>query len=118
MKDKNLVHIMFEREEGIDGKKSLLQTQIGLLRIAGYLKKYHALRKKELQVRAKLSARIKRTSTNLKKIQATLPQIRIHKKDMIRHEINAEIPEQEIEYDSGIESQLREIQEKLNSLQR
>jgi len=115
MKNENLVHIKLEYDEAVDGKKDLLLTQMNLLKITRAVKVYYSLKKKESQTKLKLSKKLRSTNNFLKKIKTNLPQIRVRK------EINAHSkkkPKREkIEYDRGIEDQLLDIQDKLNSLQ-
>lgn len=120
MKNENLIHIKLEYEEAFQSKKDILSSEMNLLRIAKMIKKYRFLRQEELEIKLKLHRKIKEIITNIKKMQTTLPKLKIPeilKKDKEIEEPD-KIPIREPEYDESLESQLQEIQDKLNSLQK
>jgi len=114
MKENNVIHIKFEYLEAIEAKKDILQTEISLLKIAKKINAYQELRKQELKTKIKFLSKLKGTQANIKKIQRNLPEIEIVKT------IPASIktPKSKITYDKDIENELRNIQAKLNTLQK
>lgn len=121
MTSENLIHIKFEFEEALQSKRDALETEMELLKAARAVKKYRTLRLKELKVKASLYQRLKETKSNLKKLEQILPKIKIPKiledKDYEKM-FETEKTSKEKLHDKDIESQLREIQEKLSALQR
>ena len=119
MKNENLIHVKLEYEEALQSKKNILSSEMNLLRIARMIKKYRLLRSEELKIKLKLHRKIKETLTNIRKTQLTLPKLEIPeilKKDKEIEE-PAKPPIKENQYDKSLESQLQEIQDKLNSIQ-
>lgn len=119
MKNENLIHVKLEYGEALQSKKDVLSSEMNLLRIAGIIKKYRILRLEELKIKSKLYRKIKEVITNMGKIQITLPTLKIP--EILKKTEEIEEPEiqiKEIPYDASLESQLQEIQDKLNSLQR
>ena len=117
MKNENPIHIKLEYTEAISGKRDILLIQMTLLKIARAIKTYHSLRKKESQTKLKLFKQLKDANNIIKKIQTTLPKIRINKR--IKDEYQEKKPRKgRLEYDKGIEDQLLDIQAKLRALQR
>lgn len=106
---------MFEYEEAMNAKRDFLQTEISLLKIAKIMKVYQILRKKELQTKVKLAAKMRGTETNIKKIQKILPQIQTTE---VKIHPSSKIQKKRIKYDQGIEDELRDIQNQLDALQR
>ena len=117
MKNENLIHIKLEYEEVIQLKKGFLSSEMNLLKIAKSIKKYRFLRLEELKTKLKLYKKIKEIKNNITKLQIILPKIKIPeilKKGKGSEEIEKKIKEKQ--YDKGLESQLREIQNKLKAL--
>jgi len=126
MKSENLIHIKLEYSEAVQGKKDVLSSQMGILKIAKILKRYHALRSEELQTKTKLHTKLVEMQTSMRKMQTILPHVKIPE---ILQQIHEEIPEEreriehriarvkEQNYDEELENQLAEIQSKLRSLQ-
>ncbi|MBU2562704.1 MAG: hypothetical protein KKF68_03525 [Nanoarchaeota archaeon] len=122
MKGENLIHIKLEYNEAVKSKKEVLQSEINLLKIAQVIKRYNFLRAEELRLKEKLHKKLKEAITNIKKLQTVLPKIKIpsilREEDIETKKVKEKhiILEKEY-YDGSVESQLREIQNKLNSLQ-
>ena len=120
MKNENLIHVKLEYGEALQSKRDTLSSEMNLLRIAKMIKKYRLLRLEELKIKLKLHRKIKEIITNIKKIQTTLPILKIPeilKKDKEIEEPD-KLPIKEKQYDESLESQLQEIQDKLNLLQK
>lgn len=114
----NSVHVKLDMEEALKAKKDILNSQKDILKIYRRINRYKELRVKEIDLKAFLYKKIKETKSLLKKLRDLLPRPEIPeiaKKDEGKktfqktHEKSKEV--------KGIESQLLEIQRKLNSLQ-
>ena len=120
MKNENLIHIKLEHGEAIQSKKDILSSEMNLLKIAKTTREYRFLRLEELKLKLKLHRKIKETITNIKNMQTTLPTLKIPeilKKDKEIEE-PSKLPVKQKKYDGSLESQLQEIQDRLNLLQK
>lgn len=127
IKSENLIHLRVGYERALESKKDILMSEVSLLEIAKRMKNYHALRKKELDLKTKLHRKTKEIDTSIKKLQNILPKVvmpKILKKEPEVEEIS--IPEkkalkekivkkkkEEKREDDSLESQLKAIKEKL-----
>ena len=126
------IHIKLEYPEAVKSKRDILSTEMNLLRILKVIKKYHALRMNELDMKIKLHKKESELKSSLKKMQVTFPKIKLP--DILKKEDYFEVEEKEEhsekkdirskvkqvkekEHQNDIEYQLREIQEKLRALQ-
>lgn len=121
MSSKELIYVKFDYPEALESKRGILSVQKSLMDVAERVRKHHELRIRELKLKAKILARMKGTINALKRLKKVLPLARIPK--ILKHEIEGktEMPELKVKKISGsgdIESQLKEIQEKLKRLQR
>lgn len=120
MAGENILHVKFEFQEALQSKKDLLSSQINLLRTSKAIKNYKSLRSQELNQKAKLLKKIKSTKTNIGKLKRILPKVKIPdilKDGHERKELeDFKTKNQEVKDRSNIESQLRDIQEKLTAL--
>ena len=114
MAAEKLIHIKLEYEDAIQSKKNILSLEMGLLKIIQTIKEYHELRSKEFELKIKLYRHIKTLLTEIRRLQKNLPKLEIPK--ILKKPETKEIIPKEKHYEESIESQLREIQEKLNSL--
>jgi len=125
MKGEKLIHIKFEYESAVECKKDILASEIDLLKISKRVRKYRESRLIELEIKRKVESKLKSIKLDIGRLQNLLPEINIpkilkpqrkreHKKEM--HEepiIKEEIPES-----SSVDTELLEIQRRLNALQR
>jgi hypothetical protein len=124
MKSENLIHVKLEYQEAINSKRDILSSEMNFLRTAGLIKKYRLLRMNELKTKLKLHRKIKEMLLNLKKMQTTLPKVKIPEILNKDKEITEEPKKKtatkvkEKQYDLSLESQLEEIQDRLNDLQK
>ena len=114
MADEKLIHVRLEYEDAIESKKDILSSEIDLLKIIQTIKKYRELRSEEFKLKIRLYRQIKTLLTEIRRLQKNLPKLEIPR-ILKGHEIKEIISKKE-HYDGNIESQLREIQDKLNSL--
>ena len=119
MTSENVIHIRLEYGEALGAKRGILASEINSLQIAKIVGRYKALRMAELGVKNRIYTRMKETKANIRKLQVILPVPkvpriikRVHKEEMHATAIKP-TPQSE-----DIESQLSEIQRRLNSLQR
>ncbi|MBU0894129.1 MAG: hypothetical protein KKF48_01375 [Nanoarchaeota archaeon] len=119
MKSKNLIHVKFEYDEGMDSKKGMLFIELGLLKIARTIKQYKAYRLEELNLRAKLHRKLSEIKTGVVKLEANLPKLKISGK-LKEHEqeTKTKVDIKESEYDEDLERQLQDIQSQLSELSR
>jgi len=118
MPSENTVHIRLEYDEAIRAKRQMLFAEMFTLRIAKIIGRFRALRLVELGLKGRIYTRMKETKINLRKLQSLLPEPkrpRILKK--VRTE-EARIEAKQEYHSEDIESQLSEIQRKLDALQR
>lgn len=116
MKKENLIHIKFGYGEALQSKKNLLSLEMNLLKIAQIIQRYRTLRLEELRMKLKLHRKINNVKTNFKKLQEFLPGLQIPK--ILKESemsFRKETPSKK-NYDTSIENQLQEIQEKLKAL--
>jgi hypothetical protein len=120
-KEEELIHIRLDYFEARKGKTDLLSSQMNLLKIIQIINRYKKLRMKELENKKNIQTKLKQTNTNIKKLQKMLPKYKIPKilenateKEETTKENKKEI---KIESKNTLESQVKEIQEKLKLLQ-
>ena len=124
MKNENLIHVKFGHEEARQSQKGVLSLEMDLLKTLKVIKKYHPLRSEELKTKLKLHRKIKEVITNMGRLQTTLPKLKIPEILKREHEEDKKLHEPKIKeikkekYDEGLESQLQEIQDRLNKLQK
>ncbi len=118
MPSENVVHIRLEYGEAIKAKRSILSSEKSSLMIEKMLGRYKSLRGAELDLKGKIYTRMKEARANIKKLQVLLPTPKIPRiLKRVRTEekhVTAVKPEYHSE---DIESQLREIQKRLEELQ-
>lgn len=119
-----LIHVKFGHEEARQSQKDVLSLEMNLLKILKVIKKYHPIRSEELKTKLKLHRKLKEVITNMGRLQTTLPKLKIPEILKKEHEEDKKLHEPKIKeikkekYDEGLESQLQEIQDRLNKLQR
>ena len=130
-----LIHVKFEYPEALEGKKELLTLQQSFLKTADKIGKFNSLRSEEMKTKLRLQKKMREVSGILKDFRKMLPEakvphlkkeelklsiekLKVEKEKTKMIESRASKPKSKIEYASDdLESQIREIQEKLNSLQ-
>lgn len=120
MKNENLIHVKLEYEEALQSKKEILSSEMNLIKIMKVMKHYRFLRLKELKTKLKLRQKIKEMVADIKKIKTTLPKLKIPEilqKDKTTKKLEKLEIKKEPYYDKSLESQLKDIQRKLNALQ-
>ena len=123
MKSEDLIHLKFEYNEALQSKRDILYSEKNLITIAKKINNYISLREDELKSKIRLHRKVKEMVTTIRKLQKIVPNIEVPK--ILKKESHEPKEKEKIKIkpkrkkDSDyIESQLQEIQEKLNSLQR
>jgi len=123
MKNENLIHVKFEHEEARQAKRDVLSLEMNLLQNLRAIKKYAPLRLEELNTKLKIQKKLRRIILNIKKLQTTLPKLKIPEilkdpiiEDKTPNKPKMQEPKKE-KYSDNLESQLKEIQDRLNQLQ-
>ncbi|MBU1252308.1 MAG: hypothetical protein KJ905_00580 [Nanoarchaeota archaeon] len=118
--NRSLIHVRFEYEEAVEARRDILFSQIVSLRIEKAIRGYGFYRMKELDLKAALYRKIKDVRMTITKLEKTLPKLEIP--EIIEKKISGKPDSVEhIERDGGdgdIENQLKEIQKRLDHLQR
>ena len=118
MKNENLIHVKFDYAEAIASKKDILYVEKSLITSTMIIKEYISLRLNESKTRLKLHRKTKELITCIRKIQKDIPDVDF---SGISKEKDIKEPETKVkkrEYDYSIKSQLQEIQNKLDALQK
>jgi hypothetical protein len=123
MGSENVVHIKLNYEEAIQGKRNFLFSEMGALKVAKRIGRYKFLRLGEFDLRSKLYTKMKEVRSNIRRLQIIAPEPKlpkIIKRDLARREKEAEEPlkvKSKTYQQQDIESQLREIESRLEDLQ-
>jgi hypothetical protein len=117
MKEQSLIHVKIDYMEAIQSKKDLLSSERDFIRVLKTMKKYNLLRKEELNTRLRMQNKMKDLKINLGKLSDILPKLKIPKilkKSKEQEEKPLKIKQES--KDRDLESQLRDIQERLRKL--
>jgi len=117
MKNGELIHVKFDYGEALQSKRDILYIEKSLLTINSKMEKYLLLRVEELKTRLNLHKKSKELTASIRKIQRNIPQVKFLKKSEEKEE-DKEPKIEKKKYDNSIETQLQEIQKKLNDLQK
>ncbi len=115
-----VIHVKLEYNEALQSKKDILNSEIGLLKIAKAIKKHQILRSDEFKIKLKLHRKLKELKTNIGKLQQSLPKIKIPeilegKREFFEeHLVKPKVEKRA--HDISLETQLQEIQERLKQL--
>lgn len=117
MKEQSLIHVKIDYDEAVQSKKDLLSSERYFILLLKTIKRYGLLRRDELNTKLRLQKKMKDLKINLGKLNETLPKIKlpdILKKDDSEEESSSKIKGKIVNID--LESQLREIQDRLRRL--
>ena len=106
-------HVKIKYENALSGKKHLLNSEISLLQILNKINSYKSLRKSELNTKNKLRIELGNVKKELKSLHDSFPK-QHHKTE------NKERPEKiiSVEHNRDVSSELEEIREKLEKLEK
>jgi len=116
MKNENLIHIKFDHAEAVESKKDILYVEKSLMTSTMIIKEYISLRLNESKTRLKLHRKTKEFITCIKKIQKDIPEVEFS--GITKEKEDEEPKVKKRESDISIKSQLQEIQNKLDALQK
>ncbi len=119
MKGENLIHVKLEYMEAVESKKDVLSAERDFLKLLKAIKRYHLLRTEESKLKDKIAKKMKELKTSLSKLQHVLPNIEVPKFLQEDHEEKDELSysTKKENKDTDLESQIREIQDRLKKLQ-
>jgi len=122
VKQENPVYLKLGYDESIKSKKDLLFSELSLLTILKIIKRYNLLRTEELRIKSEVYKTMKELDISMKKTKSVFPFLKIperaRRQEIKKIEYTEEIkPIREV-YDEDLESQLRDIQERLKSMGR
>ena len=115
MANEGLLHIKFERVEAIESRKNILECQIALLKILKRASSYKALKERESGSKESLNKKMRGLRNAFMRLEKALPRLKIQK---IKDEEEKVKQKKQPKEDLTIESQLQEIQRRLEELQR
>jgi len=122
IKPENPVYLRLRYPEAIESKKDLLFMESSLLTVLKIIKRYNLWRTEELRIKSELYKALKELNATVKKTKSVFPFLEIPESVRRRELIKIEqIEEKETKpvkeiFDENLESQLRNIQERLRSL--
>ncbi|MDP3992038.1 MAG: hypothetical protein U1B79_01230 [Candidatus Pacearchaeota archaeon] len=114
MSSENVIHIRLDYMETLKAKRSILSSELSSLNIAKRIARYRAIRMEELGLKSRLYGKMKEAKLNIKKLQSILPNPKVPR--LVRRE-HAMEKNEILNNEGDIESQLREIQRRLERLQ-
>jgi len=107
----NIIHLKFEYEEAVNYMRNILEIEESLMILAKKMKEYSYLRNEEAKAKSLLYRKSRKAKDTIKKLLENNPRIKTP-------EITFEKIKEKEKGDNSIEIQLREIQEKLSSIER
>ncbi len=122
MAENEVRYVKLENADGILAKRYFLSTEMNLLRILRAINGYHALRLKELRIKATILNSIRDINKNVRKIEMNIPKLTTSH-SFIKDKESGKMQTREIKEairpggNRDLEIQLRDIQEKLRALQ-
>src|SRR3989344_9477512 len=94
MAEEELIYVKFDYREALESKRGILSVQKALIDAEEKIKGHHELRIKELNMKAKLMARMRETAGIIKMLNEALPVAKIPK--ILKHGIDEEEKKSEL----------------------
>lgn len=121
MTSENSIYLKLENREALQLKKDLLSIEMGLLKTAKTIRNYGYFRSEEIKLKLMLYKKMREVKMNIGKLQNVLPKLKVP--EILRKKKEIPVPakpemKKEIPHDDSLETQLQEIQNRLNELQR
>jgi len=127
MNEEKLIHVKLDFADALESKKDILEIEKSFIQISNSVERFDSLRMSELKMKLKFSNKIKELSQSLKNLNKLLPEpkmpkiLRVEKKDeakSVQHvkKLQKEMPAKRMFEHKSIDEQIRDIQNKLNSL--
>ena len=104
--------------EALKAKRSILSSELSSLNIAKKIARYRTIRMEELGLKSRLYGKIKEAKSSIRKLQILLPNPKVPRIVKREQAIEKRLGEEVLHDEGDIESQLREIQRRLERLQR
>ncbi len=122
MPSEDTIYIKLDYMEALKTRRSLLSSQLSALKIAKRIEQYKNLRFQELGLKSNLNGKFKDIKSNIRRLQLTLPSGKLPKviqkeKERVKTAEKSSERVSRIRQQSDIESQLSEIQRRLEELQ-
>ncbi len=114
MENENPVYVKLEYFESLESKRDLLSAEKSFLNMLKIIRRYNLLKIEEIKIRTQLRKIIKEVNLLVPKTKASFPTISNIPEMANREEKEIDVTSNR--FDNDIESQLREIQGKLDSL--
>lgn len=120
MENENLIYIKLEYLEALESRKDVLNVERNLLLLKKIMNDYNSLRSGELNLKLKLHQKMKSLLNTLNYVEKTFPMIEHNQP--VKEQQSDQIPIKQTKTKpqktppTGIDAELRDIQEKLKSL--
>ncbi len=121
--DEKLIHLKIGYLDSLETKKDILTLQKDFIELRERIERFNSVRIAEINSKTKLGIVMRKTIDSLKKLKGILPEPKIpkilvkeEKMTPIKKEKKLDMRMQKLRDSRDIESQLRDIQGKLNSL--
>lgn len=115
------LHIRIEYSEGIESKRDTLSIEASMIQIRQAIKRYKDLRIQELRLKLRIQKSIKEIQSEITHLEKILPQVRIPRylvEEVHENPLPIKTISESNNRSHDLESQLKEIQDKLRQLQR
>ncbi len=120
MKEESLIHLRFEYPSALEAKKDILYSEKRLIGLVNIMKNYQELKNLEMRLKLKMHRKMKEILNLIKKLHQEVPHIKqpqYEEKEEVPRKVKERVIRPEVKKeDSSIEAQIREIQNKLNSI--
>ena len=119
----NLIHIKMDYGEAINSKRDILSLEMSILRLAKTIENYKHLKRKEFDLKEEIHKKTKETASTIRRLERILPKSKVPSKFRKEESEKEEKVDKKgkkthiKEEDKDIETQLIEIQKRLNALQ-
>ncbi|MBI4116849.1 hypothetical protein HY449_03845 [Candidatus Pacearchaeota archaeon] len=121
--DEKLIHLKIDYLDSLETKKDILTLQKDFIGLRERIERFNSVRIAEINSKIKLGIAMRKTIDSLKKIKEILPEPKIpkilvkeEKENPVKRERKLDMKMQKLRDSRDIESQLRDIQNKLGSL--
>jgi len=119
----NPLHIRMDFKEALESKRDILLSEANLVRIGKATRDYHKLRMIELKKKVSLHLMVRHLSTTIMQMEKVFPDVKIPRfmKEENHHQegesvFHFERHKADEKSTSDLDAQLREIQDRLNSI--
>ena len=118
----NPVYLKMGYYESLEAKRDLLSSEMSLLNLLKTMIRYNSLRLDEMRLKSEMYKAIRELDLSLRKTKSSFPFLKIperaRRQEIVEKEASEEIKPVRDTFDEDLESQLRNIQEKLKSIGR